>query len=391
MTPLGQPKDHIIRRIPSRKKSYALKPFRKINLRFIFSSLFMMFLSHNLAFAKTIILPQPKGTYGVGTVNIELSDPSRTQLRSNEGRRWMVTVFYPTQKTTKTHPYMPGTLDEGIVCGVRILGYAVPDGKIISEKKFPVIISYPGRGGERQKMTILYEALASQGYNVITVDQPYGANFIKFLDGKRITLTFKDLWNLPRDRDYRYKYDDDVIDAAIKDIDFILKNLRAFGDLLNSFNTDTIILMGHSIGANIAHIKGFSDPRIKAVVDIDSKITERAVFGRIGVPPNPDAKPILFIRGMMQYQKDVGDQLRKTPNSTIWSPYVSHRAFVDDAYFAAKIPNYGMSFWQSLYNWLFKRGPYFSSMDTSLGDYNVDEWFDQYTESIVTWLDEKVH
>ena len=53
----------------------------------------------------------------------------------------------------------------------------------ISTKKFPVIISFPGRGGERQKETILYEALASHGYIVITMDQPYVANFVKFLDG----------------------------------------------------------------------------------------------------------------------------------------------------------------------------------------------------------------
>ena len=80
--------------------------------------------------------------------------------------------------------------------------------------------------------------------------------------------------------------------------------------------------MGHSIGANIAQIKGFTDKRIKAIVDIDSKITERAVFRRIGVHPHPDAKPVLFIRGMLQYQEDVGDQLTKISSGTIWAPKV---------------------------------------------------------------------
>ena len=62
--------------------------------------------------------------------------------------------------------------------------------------------------------------------------------------------------------------------------------------------------MGHSIGGNIAHIKGFSDRRIRAVIDIDSKITERKIYERMAVPPNAHAKLVLFIRGMMQYQDD---------------------------------------------------------------------------------------
>ncbi|MFN7038496.1 MAG: hypothetical protein ACK4OM_02875 [Alphaproteobacteria bacterium] len=353
----------------------------------IFVLLIYVLTKANLAFANSLTLPEPKGDYGVGIVNIELSDQSRTQLRSIEKRKWMATVFYPTFKTKSTSPYMPGTIEDGNVYRVKVLGHAIPNARAITGKKSPIIIAFPGRGDERQKETILYEALASNGYIVIKMDQPYVANFVKLSNGAKIVLTFQDARNLPRNRDYRYKYDDEVIDAAIKDIDFVLENFKAFGDLSSSFDTSKIILMGHSIGANIAHIKGFTDRRIKAVVDVDSKITERAVYGRIGVPPNPDAKPVLFIQGMMQYQEDVGDQLTKIPNSTIWSPYVQHSVFSDDAYFSAKIANYGMGFWSSLYNWLFKKGPDFSDIGTNLGDYNVDEWFKEYPECVVRWLD----
>jgi hypothetical protein len=342
------------------------------------------------ALANPLTLPEPKGVYGVGMVNVELSDPARTQLRSLDKRRWMGTVFYPTLKTKATAPYMTGTLDDGNLCGTKVLGHAIPGAIIIQNRKFPVIISLPGRGNVRQQNTILYEALASHGYIVITMDQPYVANFVKFPDGTKINLTFKDVWNLPRDRDYRYAYDDKIIALALKDIDFVLDHFQAFGNISSAFDSKSIVLMGHSIGANIAQIKGLTDKRIKAIVDIDSKITERAVFGRIGVHPNPDAKPVLFIRGMLQYQEDVGDQLTKISNSTIWQPDVQHSAFSDDAYFAAKIPNYGMGFWQGLYTWLFKKGPYFSTTDTSLGYYKVDEWFEQYPEYIVNWLDKNI-
>ena len=302
----------------------------------------------------------------------------------------MATVFYPTLKAKATAPYMTGTLDDGNVCGIKVLGHAIPDAIIIQEHKFPVIISLPGRGNVRQQNTILYEALASHGYIVITMDQPYVANFVKTPMGTKTTLTFNDVWNLPRDRDYRYAYDDEIIASAIKDIDFVLDHFQVLRNISSAFDTKNIVLMGHSIGANIAQIKGFGDKRIKAIVDIDSKITERAVFGQIGVYPNPDAKPVLFIRGMLQYQEDVGDQLTKILNSTIWQPKVQHSAFSDDAYFSAQIPNYGMGFWSSFYNWFFKKGPYFSPTDTSLGDYKVDEWFEQYPEYIVKWLDKNI-
>jgi hypothetical protein len=357
----------------------------------LFSLPAVLFVMDACALANPLTVPEPKGVYGVGMLNVELSDPARTQLRSVDKRRWMATVFYPTFKTKGTAPYMTGTLDEGNVCGTKVLGYAIPGALMVQNRKFPIIISLPGRGNVRQQNTILYEALASYGYIVITMDQPYVANFVKFSDGAKTTLTFKDVWNLPRDRDYRYAYDDEIIALAIKDIDFVLDHLEAFGKISSAFDTKNMVLMGHSIGANIAQIKGFSDQRTKAIVDIDSKITERAVFGRIGVHPNPDDKPVLFIRGMLQYQENVGDQLTKISNSTIWQPDVQHSAFSDDAYFAPKIPNYGMGFWQGLYTWLFKKGPYFSTTDTSLGDYKVDEWFEQYPEYIVKWLDKNTN
>lgn len=90
---------------------------------------------------------------------------------------------------------------------------------------------------------------------------------------------------------------------------------------------------------------------------------------------------------MMQYQDDVGDQLTKISNATLWTPYVQHSAFSDDAYFAEKIPNYGIRFWGSLYNWFFKKGPFFDNIDTNLGHYAVNDWFYEYPEYVVKWLD----
>ena len=147
------------------------------------------------------------------------------------------------------------------------------------------------------------------------------------------------------------------------------------------------IIMGHSFGGNVAHTLGFKDARIKAVVDIDSKITERKIHGVLGIPENTTAKPVLFVRGMMQYQEGLGYHLTKIANATIWKPYVEHSAFSDNAYFAATVKNFGKhSLIQRIYNYIFKTGPLLDIVDTNLGSYTVDQWYAEYRNKIVSWL-----
>lgn len=75
--------------------------------------------------------------------------------------------------------------------------------------------------------------------------------------------------------------------------------------------------MGHGFDGNVAHTLGLTDPRIKTVIDIDSKITERKIFGRIEILPKPSDKLVLFLRASLQYQEDVKDQLLETKNTTV--------------------------------------------------------------------------
>lgn len=212
---------------------------------------------------------------------------------------------------------------------------------------------------------------------------------MKFLNGNKIVLTFKDAWKVPRDRNYRYKYDDEAIEGNLQSITYMLDHLHDLDikELGGICHLTDIILMGHSLGGNVADILGFKDNRIKAVVDIDSKITEREVLGHIGVPSNPSGKPVLFIRGMMQYQENLGDQLSKIQNATIWSPYVQHSAFSDQAYFSAKIQNFGTQiFFSDLLKWFLKQGPHWHNIDTHLGAKDTDTWFTEYPKYIVHWL-----
>jgi hypothetical protein len=346
--------------------------------------------------ASEITLPKPAGQYAVGTKAMDITDPTRTQLRDISPRRWMAQVFYPCQSHTKTYPYRPGTLNNGMIDEMRVLAHAAPDAPVLKSivAPFPLIFFAPGFGGGRQDHTILCEELASHGYVVVSFDHPYVTNYIRFTDGSVIVPTFKDAWkSMTRwDRDYRYQYFDDAMKAAIGDITYMLDHIDLFQQALNrTINEKQIILMGHSFGGNISHTLGFKDKRVTAVVDIDSKITERAIYGRIGVPPNETGVPTLFIRGMMQYQEDLGDQLTKISNAETWLPVVQHGAFSDEPFLALHIPSLAQkTTFSKIYTWLFKIGPQLDTVDTNLGNFTVDQWYIEYKTKIISWLNIQV-
>jgi pimeloyl-ACP methyl ester carboxylesterase len=352
----------------------------------------LLFTFSNLLSAEPITLPKPTGIYAVGTKAFELKDEKRKMFRGEESRRWMIQAFYPAEKHEGTYPYMPETLKNGKVVDVEVLAHAKLNASILKESSYPLIIFVPGLGQERQKYTILCEELASQGYVILSLDQPYVSNFVRFPDNHKITLNLKDAWKLTlgrKDRDYRYRYYDLAMDMIINDIKYILDHMDAlnknhFDSVLNIHQT---ILMGHSFGGNVAHHLGFKDPRIKAIVDIDSKISDRNIYGHIGIPANNNKKPVFFIRGMMQYQENLGDQLTKIDNATIWTPNVEHSAFTDNAFLAKYIPNLAtQSFIKTFLNWFFKSGPNFDAIDTDLGSNSANEWFKDYRSKIVSSL-----
>jgi pimeloyl-ACP methyl ester carboxylesterase len=192
---------------------------------------------------------------------------------------------------------------------------------------------------------------------------------------------------VPRDRDYRYTYDDEVIRGTLGDINYLLNHLHRLGSISKLCNPDRIVVMGHSLGGNIAHNFGFKDKRITAIVDIDSKITERKILDQLGIPKNHLKTPVLFIRGALQYQEEVGEQLTTVQNATIWSPSVEHSAFSDNAYLTAKIAGFGKQeiMW-TLYNWFFKVGPFWDATDTSIGGQAIEEWIAEYRSYVVQWL-----
>ena len=336
-------------------------------------------------------LPKPTGNYGVGTKAIEVIDKSRIQPYGSIPRRFMVQAFYPTDNVLhKTAPYMPGTLLKGEIGGVEVQAHAEVNGLVSKKGPFPVIFFQHGLGGMRQDCTILCEDLASHGYIVLSLDQPYNSSFVRFLDGTTIVMKLYDIYKVAYDRDYRYAFYDKMMKIAMKDIQFLLNELASFvpAEFFLQCNMDTIGIMGHSFGGNVAHTLGFQDPKIRAIVDLDSKITERKILGSVGPPSNPNNLPVLFIRSN-QYQEDVGTLLKTIKGAETISFDVQHSAFKDIAYLAPHISS--QSLLQKVWLWVRGRGPFFDkSIDTDLAGFTPDVWFELIRNTIVTYFDKQL-
>lgn len=153
-------------------------------------------------------IPVPSGSFGIGRVGYDWTDPSRPDRYSsvpNAHRELMVYMWYPTSaKSAGTKgPYLPGAqrmdaLPE--VQGVMRQEFgsrwpAMVSGAIFSHagegapvanssRLFPVIVFSHGLGGAGFNYTCLVEDLVSRGYVVASIEHTYTALAVWFPDGR---------------------------------------------------------------------------------------------------------------------------------------------------------------------------------------------------------------
>ena len=349
-------------------------------------TIILTFFSYCL-YAQEIVLPVPSGPYCVGTKSFEINDPTRPEKNTWWGaRKFMVQAYYPIVNTgSKNTPYMPETLEDGKIENITLYAHAELNAPIATKGPYPVIIMQPGLGGVRQAHTILCEDLASHGYVVFSLDHPYVASFVRFKDGSIITPHLFTMWRVNNNRDYRYAWFETDLQTSCQDIDLFLEkklpqlNKSAFQSQLD---LSKVGLMGHSFGGNVSLREGFKNPTIKAIIDVDSKLTER-----ITLPENLRNKSVLFIRSN-EYQDDVGDRLKYVLNAHIISFDVKHSAFEDVAYLAPTVPDQGnQSLLAKAWHFLAHKGPFIDHVGTGLGHYKKEEWFKIYTKTVKEFWD----
>lgn len=337
--------------------------------------------------AGEVELPAPTGQYSTGTRSFELHDASRQMLRDSNLRRWVVQAYYPVAgDSSSLSDYRPETLDGGMVDGVHVVQHARPNAPLLQAYALPVIFFIPDIGHGRQDYTILCEELASRGYVVLSIDEPYVANYVRFSDGTTIVPQMRDLWSASRIDACHSSFYDEALDAATGDCYCMLDQFEVIAERYFNRQLDPsrITLMGHGFGGDVIRQVGLSDMRITALIDIDSALRE--FEGRLIV--NEFERPLLFIRAMLSQQYHaIGSVLSEIINADMWAPRVEHNAFTDDAYLVHMIANYGQqsSTWLFL-NWFFKWGPVFSASETGIGRYEIHEWIDILRHELVLWI-----
>jgi hypothetical protein len=227
--------------------------------------------------------PRPSGPYAIGTATYHWVDAERREVlsaRPGDHRELMVQIWYPAQDVPSA-PRAPYIADaEGVSQALadfldvpasrlaplaHVTTDAVEDAPVADhEARFPVLILLVGiKGSYRQIQTFQVEELASHGYVVAAIDQPYSVATVAFPDGRRIG--YDDRWAPSRS-----VFMDDHIPHLARDVGFTLDRLTALADadpnaaLHGRLDLDRAGLVGHSFGAAVGAEACRVEPRLRA-------------------------------------------------------------------------------------------------------------------------------
>lgn len=237
-------------------------------------------------------LPEPTGSYAIGTASYHLVDQSRKETYTGDkgdNRELMITVWYPADSDAAAKlprkPF-PKEVTEAMSLVFHfpqsLFGYldAIPthtvEGAGVSgaQAKYPVLLFSPGvRSTRYQSMTIV-EELASSGYIVVGIDHPYTSSKVDFPEGRSVLYR--------PDPEYptsaaQYEANVTGIDIRSEDARFVLDTLTEWnsgiGDadhlLRGKLDLDRVGIFGHSYGGATTAETLAKDCRFKAGVSLE--------------------------------------------------------------------------------------------------------------------------
>ena len=160
--------------------------------------------------------PQPGGPYSIGTLTYHWVDANRAEAFSADvkaRRELMVQIWYPAKagsplpsspSATSSQPFRAPYVQDGEALAKafsrltplpqalfrqlkHVTTHAVPSAPVADGRpNYPVLLFLQGAIGFRQMNTFQVEALVSQGYIVVAIDQPYTAAVVVFPDGREV-------------------------------------------------------------------------------------------------------------------------------------------------------------------------------------------------------------
>ena len=205
------------------------------------------------------LLPEPTGAFSVGVRTVSSVSPAATTR-----------VWYPARSGTGTGApiYLADKTAAAFGLAAQQLTGVVPRASVNAEpapttKARPAVVLMPGWGLPMALTTALAQDLASNGYVVVTVDPTFGS---------------EDQNTMPPDPANPGRRLDQVSAA----LDF------ATGPRIATFagpvDPRRIAVGGHSIAGAIAFQVGLTDPRVRAVFDLDGWLHGPALSTPVAVP-----------------------------------------------------------------------------------------------------------
>lgn len=223
-------------------------------------------------------LPQPTGTYLVGTVTYEWTDVARNISYSSypsDNRKIITQLWYPATADSNAQkaPYNALSDDYKHVQTNSILSPAFAN----MASKAPLVIFCPGRGVERFAYTALAEELASHGYVVASIDMPE-IGYVYYQDG--FTLTPSTKYRAPRGLmagpyEKVDEFYEEATQTGTRDVQFVLQNIMILskkdpsGRFISKIDMANIGLFGHSLGGRIAGNVAVKNRGVKALITME--------------------------------------------------------------------------------------------------------------------------
>ncbi|WP_369359981.1 alpha/beta hydrolase family protein [Streptomyces sp. cg2] len=234
-----------------------------------------------------LTLPAPTGRYRVGTVDLHLVDPHRTDpwLPGSRPRELMVSLWYPATHTAHypAAPWMQSAAAAHLLAAMQVPPNTVTlpttaghTGAPVDHRagKLPVVLYSPGRGSDRTTSTALVEDLASRGYLVVTLDDTHESGEVQF-PGGRVEVSAMPP-GTPATR---------VFAVRVADTRFVIDQLAAIAHgrnpdvdhahlphgLSHAIDMNRIGMFGASLGGGTVPAAMQADHRIGAGADLDGQ------------------------------------------------------------------------------------------------------------------------
>ncbi len=363
-------------------------------------------------------LPKPTGPYEIGTLTYHWVDADRPEVFTSDPddhRELMVQIWYPAGdiKSLPLAPYVQDgealsmafarlrNVPEILFGNLKYIeSNAFQSAPVADEEtSYPVLIFLEGITGYRQMNTFQVEELASHGYIVVAVDQPYAAAaVVVFPDGRQAAMSSHDqirplirqsyLPENPAPVLNGQTYEEGIIPYLAADVLFALDQLTALNQkdpnniLSGRLDMERIGILGISGGGIVASEVCRQVPDLRACLFMDAPMTTRVVQTGIQQPGmwiTRDAEVMRLER------EQAGGWSEEEIRAHLTSMRAVYESLPGDGYFVKVDGIFHIDFtdtplWSPLFSWIGACGPIETGRAIQIINTYTLAFFDRYVK-----------